>query len=390
MTTHQAAGPLAGFLWQALRALHELMSLETDAVELETIDDIVVFSGQKGVSAVMQAKHSGDIEKTIAKGSVELWKTLWVWAAQHAAGRLPSDAGLFLVTTAKVSPEIALLAKAVSGRTAKDSKALRALLDAAGAAGKNASLTKAYAAWRGLDDATRTSIVARFQIRDAEGDLKGCWRKVEEGLLKMGARKETVERAAQELGGWFHRLAGERLLTSGCRIEREELSAKLAEIHDAQPPRLLPSRHAESSVPSLAETRQASPVFLRQLEVLDADEDVLNRAVTQLHRSRLERNGWLQDRLLGSTHLDEVDVHLWTKWDEVQSRARRAATTSEPKAVGWQIHDECMQFSCPVGPNTLPSHVTCGSYYALSDAPASSRFVRWHPSFSESINVETE
>ena len=105
---HSAAQSAAGYLYQARLALVEaLRYVYRDAgieIAIEKFDDV---SFEKGGSALelLQIKHHLKKSGDLADSSVDLWKTLRVWAeAARADPSLPGRTRFALVTTAQAPP----------------------------------------------------------------------------------------------------------------------------------------------------------------------------------------------------------------------------------------------------------------------------------------------
>src|SRR5690606_16781097 len=69
------------------------------AVYLETLDD-VVFDTSGAPTELLQLKHHCERAANLTDASPDIWKSLRVWVEGRAAGTIPDDARLFLITTA--------------------------------------------------------------------------------------------------------------------------------------------------------------------------------------------------------------------------------------------------------------------------------------------------
>ena len=82
-TSHSAAGPAAGYLYQARLALVEALryAYVDSAIEIavEKFDD-VSFEKSGEALELLQTKHHVKQSRELTDNSVDLWKTLGVWA----------------------------------------------------------------------------------------------------------------------------------------------------------------------------------------------------------------------------------------------------------------------------------------------------------------------
>src|SRR5215211_6080217 len=102
---HSAAQSAAGYLYQARLALAECLRyayVDSDIeIAIEKLDD-VSFEKDGSPLELLQTKHHLKRSGDLTDGSVDLWKTLRVWAeATKADPSLPGRTRLVLVTTAQ-------------------------------------------------------------------------------------------------------------------------------------------------------------------------------------------------------------------------------------------------------------------------------------------------
>ena len=205
---HSAAQSAAGYLYQARLALAECLRYAYDdfsvEIAIEKLDD-VSFEKDGTALELLQTKHHLKKAGDLSDGSVDLWKTLRVWAqAVKADPSLPGRTRFALITTAK-APEgsaAALLRPAGAGFASRDPEAAEALLIKAAAASENESLNKAVAAFTGLSPAIRKELVSGVEVLDGTPLIADLGTSIEKRLRMIAPRGKTAL-AREQLEGWW-------------------------------------------------------------------------------------------------------------------------------------------------------------------------------------------
>jgi len=381
-----AAGSLAGYLWQLRGALLTLFDAEGSTfIEIETHDDVLVRAGDGVVETCVQYKHSFTLG-TLTVASEEWWKAIRVWLHLTTTNRTSPSTGFVFCTTLNVDAGLACLA---DGGTPTE-EAILALCDAMdmqARGGRAAALERAHEAWNATDRASRCGLLRRVRVLDAEPALRQIHEHLDERIHAFGVARDRVPLFRQRLVGWFDPLVEERLENAGCRITRAEFTDVLIEIHEDMSPRVLSSTMADAPTPTLAEERQKDPTYLRQLDLLNANEATLEHSVAMVERARKQRDEYMQTRIVGRVELVRYDDDLVNEWRRVTLRELRTTPSDEPaaEASGWRIFDGCMEVRGSLRGQVPPLHVANGSFHLLADQPADDPRVGWHPAYRERL-----
>jgi hypothetical protein len=364
---------MAGYLWQVRRALLALFDLEAgESIEIETVDDIVIRANDDEILAAVQAKHSfEDAELTIH--SKELWKTIRAWL--DTLGKAPDASRLELATTLTVNASLQALTK--TGASDGELSTIISALDAVAVAKGNASLLKSYQAWQKLQPAEKSAFLKKIVISGAELKLAEVSKRLDDRIRRLGILAPEVPRNRDPLVGWFDTLVEQRLATGGCKINEAEFSAKLAELRQDLAPSLLICKYGSEPVPALEEEYKSEPIYLQQLIIISLNEDFLTRAVQMVHRARLERDEWLQSRVIGELALNEFDDDLANHWNYV--RLKSVGSTDEER--GQDVHANCMSYRTTLRGSYVKLHVLHGSFYLLTDSPPAAPRIGWHQNY---------
>ncbi len=154
-SVYSAAQSAAGYLYQARFALAETLRFAyiDSGVEIavEKLDD-ASFEKDGSPLELLQTKHHLKKSGDLTDASVDLWKTLRVWAdASKADPSLPSRSRFALITTALAPPDSATSYLRPMDAGGRDTAKAEALLMKAAGNSKNAALAKVIAAFLALD-----------------------------------------------------------------------------------------------------------------------------------------------------------------------------------------------------------------------------------------------
>ena len=169
-SVHSAAQSAVGYMYQARLALLEALryAYRDSGIEIavEKLDD-VSFEKDGGALELLQTKHHLKKSGDLTDSSVDLWKTLRVWAETTKADpSLPGRTRFALVTTAQAPTGSAASYLRPAEAGSRDPVKAEAILLKAGGASKNTALAKAITAFTVLTPEMRSALVAAIEIID--------------------------------------------------------------------------------------------------------------------------------------------------------------------------------------------------------------------------------
>lgn len=317
---HSAAQSAAGYLYQARLALAEALRFayadSSVEVSIERLDDV---SFEKNGSAIdlLQTKHHLKRTADLSDGSVDLWKTLGIWAAATTEDpSLPGRTRFALVTTATAAAGSAahILRPATDGVAARDIDAADALLVLAANKSKNVKLADSVAAFKALAPNLRKSLLSSVDILDGApliADLEA----VIEGRLAMIAPRGKASLAREQLEGWWWpRICSLLQASTPGTISVLELEQKLDDIRDSLKRDALPVEvedlHPTSSdLEAIADMR-----FVRQLREIGVGAMRLEYAKRDYYRAFVQRSQWVRQSLLFDGEVSRFERALVEEW----------------------------------------------------------------------------
>ena len=384
---HSAAQSAAGYLYQARLALAECLryaygdfSIE---IAIEKLDD-VSFERDGTAFELLQTKHHLKKIGDLSDGSVDLWKTMRIWAqAVRADPSLPGRTRFALITTAKApdGSAAALLRPAGTVSALRDPVLAESLLMKAAAACENEDLKNALAAFTGLSPAIRKELVSAIEVLDRSPLLADLGAAIEERLRMIAPRGKTVLAREQLEGWWWPRVCAALQAEMPGTIPVLEVEQKLDDIRDALKRDVLPldMEHAEPSpeeIGSLDEMR-----FVRQLQAIGVGSLRLQYAKRDFYRASVQRSRWVRQSLLFDGEVAHFEQRLIEEWQPrfAQMRDGLSADCNELtlRAAGQQLYtwvENDARF--PIRTQTV-RFLTVGSYHILAEDIR----VGWHRDF---------
>jgi len=315
---HSAAQSAAGYLYQARLAVAEALryAYADSGIEIavEKLDD-VSFEKDGSPLELLQTKHHLKKSGDLTDSSVDLWKTLRVWAeAAKADPSLPGRTRFALITTAqaRVGSAASYLRPADAG--GRDPAKAEAMLVAAAEASKNVSLAKAIAAFTALTPEMRKALVAAIEIIDGAPLIADMEALIEERLRMIAPRGKTSLAREQFEGWWWPRICAALQAETPGTIPVLEIEQKLDDIRDSLKRDALPfdMEHVDppqEELDTLDEMR-----FVRQLQSIGIGATRLQYAKRDFYRASVQRSQWARQNLLFDGEVGGFEKTLIEEW----------------------------------------------------------------------------
>ena len=264
---------------------------------------------------LLQTKHHLRRSGNLTDSSVDLWKTLRVWAdAAKADPSLPGRTRFALVTTARAPSGSAASYLRPSDAGSRDPVSAEALLVNAGNASKNTALSKAIAAFGSLTPEMRKSLVAAIEIID-DAPLIGDIASLIEERIRMIAPSGRATLAREQLEGWWWpRICVALQAETPATIPVLEVEQKLDDIRDSLTRDALPLdmedvRPSQEELATLDEMR-----FVRQLQSIALGATRLQYAKRDFYRASAQRSHWARHNLVFDGEVARFDRTLIEEW----------------------------------------------------------------------------
>lgn len=380
---HSAPGQYLGFALQPVRVFHHLLTCPRGAkVSLEFQDDVAVHYADG--SLCLEQTKSALRQNPISDWAEDLWKAFNNWLTMLNAAECQADTTRFriFVTPAKKGAFAETLAAAKSGEDiAAALAAIKLKL------GKLKSAPVCAVHLQALLDATvehQHGLVGNFELEAHVSDPLDSIRDVLRPSIAeahidiivrsgIGQAKQAMDRLIQR---------GEKAILDADAFRRDFH----AFIRQNNLPGLLASITESPSESVVAGVAAARPVFVRQLELIDANDDDRLRAVSDYLRASADRVDWAERGEIFSGSLDGWDEdlvkrHAMAKGDVADLHGEKPAPVQ-----GRLIYRQCAQHQAPLEGRVVPGHFVHGSYNDLADR----RRLGWHGDYHALLDGDGE
>jgi hypothetical protein len=388
---HAAPGQAAGYLYQCEHALLDLIEGAIHnrevTVFLEKLDDIHLEEDDRPVN-ILQVKHHTGGGGSLTNESVDLWRTLDVW--MDVLPRLePEDDPEFSLVSTSSAPSGS--AASLLRREDRDSDvALEVLRETAAT-----STVDRTADWRRrfarLDPIDQRRIVQAMVVRDAEPEILGL-DAVLAGRLRTAVRPEHMAGFIESFKGWWYTRCVAMLRRTEIGVTTSDMLNKLYDLRDRYHPENLPFDYDLGDVTEEEKVSYATRLFIRQLELVAATNELLAIAVDEYHHAFANKSRWLRLGLIDPGELDEFEEKLVREWQRERAfmlaELGDHADPTEQERAGialWRRVSDSQAVT--IRRRFSDQNLTRGSYHELADRAdqPGKRHVGWHPAFEERL-----
>ena len=379
---------LQGYLLQVKHMLYELISVDDRIVSVEKLDDVAVET-DCDVTAV-QVKSVTSSNNPIANRSIVFWKTLYNWCNYVEERSLPSDAVFrFVVVSNSTIEPGSIQGSFKNART--DDEAKKARAEAKNILLGTATVDILPDSYRDyvkyvFDDSRETIVCGiiksmEFEIHNDsyDGDL----------LTKFNNQlipSEYSDILLTYMLGWVTKKVESFTKENkpayiSANEFREALTAQVRACNIAS------ILKAVSKAPSNAEAGgevARLDTYIRQLNLIEADESMLFEAASDFLRAKIEKIEWARRGIVTEESFGDYHDALYRIWTN-KKRILGMTYASEPLKLGMAIYSQCQDDSMRQklqGVET-PSFFGSGSLHGMANAPADEPRIGWHPNYKE-------
>lgn len=371
-------GQFYGYSIQVTRVVaHFLRAQQGQSVSIECLDDVATHAE---TGDLIEQDKSGLAHNPVTDRSPELWKSLANWVRAIRGGALKDDTRFLLYvaqghrgklidsihTTTSIAAASALVVsiRKKFGGQVKLPKGLaehvKEVLSASDEvlARLFASLTLENGSGAPNDDLAAMPGMAAISAAKKEAVL----------TFLLGWAKKTVDKRIEQRRAavipWeeFHKA----FVSAAKKFDRAEnvLIATPVDVTEAELQKELRDRN-----------------YVRQLQIVQCDDDDMVRAVNDYLRSVTHRTNWSEDGDVIESSFDEFESSLDRAWN-----SQRLAVDIEQKALadaerGRLLYVKCQQLKVPLQGMEVPDFFVPGSFHTMAD----SLRIGWHPRFREAV-----
>ena len=378
----EASASALGYVYQLREALYlcvrRLGNLDW-ALAIEAGDDIEEV--RRDGRTYYQLKHRAPGTR-MTNASVDLWKTLRIWAhAIHHEQLDLAQTDLILLTTAELPDgSVGSMLQPEESRQRDERKALEALTTTRSIS-KSDTLAKAFAAFDLLQPAQLERMVSKIQVIGNAPDVDAVEQKLRQAAITAVGRDHATSFLIR-LEGWFFRRTIRQLRAGGLdAITGLDFDAVFSDLRNQFGRANLPIDEDIAEMEADFVKYSGRP-FVRQLELIELGSRRVNRAVRDYMRAVTQRSRWLNENLLLPQELSRYERRLIEEWEElfddmVDTLGVEAAETEKIAAATTIYRWAMTEAQRRIRPECDEPFVAKGSFHILADDYK----VGWHMDF---------
>lgn len=368
-----ASGQYLGFALQPVRACFRLLSEPPSSkVSLEYADDVAVHYDDGTI--LLEQDKSALASNPLSNGAKDLWKTIQNWSEYVEGHNLDfSDCRYVLYVTPQRAGEIANLLNDCSNEGSLkeiDTKLADYLLVHSPRGYARSGIKKI----QGLTFETRLAFLKNISILSEADPLYAL-----KARLSLAVDPSLIDEATKAIIGlakedfdFLVRQQQQPVISTGA------FQAKAYDFLGRFNLRnMWPRLHPEPSSEDLAAELSKRPVFIRQLELVDAGEPFKNFAVNDFLRTSGDKSAWAAKGIINEELLDEWDTSLLRRFQMVSGETDALHADKTPEQRGLAVCSRCSNFQTKMDSKDVPDYFVSGSYHALADQ----KTIGWHPDF---------
>lgn len=375
---------MLGYLYQCrLALLYTLRKTKREPgiqVAIERFDDVTFDEGYTPAERI-QAKHKLNGSASLSDRSVDLWKTLRIWAEDMLKGELtPETTILSLITTAQASPGSAASYLRVNDRN--ELIALDLLLEASHAQAPAAGNSAGYAAFNALPQADSKRLIHSIVVMDAAPQISGVREEINDEVFYAVNPKHLTGFVDRLEGWWFKRVIGHLSKASQDPILGQEVEAEIEYIREQYQAENLTIDFFEAEPTGGVHESSDRRVFVEQLRLIVLSNPRIADAIRDYYRAFQQRSLWLREDQLVIDELDRYEERLIDEWRRYRDRLLEDLGDNSEETEKVQLGKRLfnwMHFDAdiPIRQKCREPYVQRGSFHILAD----DQKVGWHPDF---------
>jgi hypothetical protein len=385
---HGASESATGYLYQCRYALFagldEMANSPNLEISIEKFDDIA-FEENGDPVALIQTKHHINGIGNLTDNSLDLWKTLGIWAGLVAKDpQTPFRIRLMLLTTGEAPTGSA--ASFLRARDRDEDKAHALLLSAANnsRSDRNRDFCQAF---RDLPETARMSLLRAVTVLDKSGNILNVREEIC-SHLRFAVPREKVEILVERLEGWWFAMVIRAMTGNETAIPVTAIENKIDELRENFKRDALPVDYADKTPsPAVVAALDKRP-FVHQLRLISIGDRRVEFAIRDFYRASEQRSKWAREDLLIDGELEVYERQLIEAWeprfegmkDQLESDCLPITKIDAGKKLYTWVETEA---DYPL--RTVKERFLChGSFHILANQCK----VGWHPDYSSHIQTE--
>ncbi len=139
-----------------------------------------------------------------------------------------------------------------------------------------------------------------------------------------------------------------------------------------------PSIQPQPDIEEVRKIRAERPVFIKQLELIELNEKLKDRAIIDFLRTSADKSIWAERGIINEDTLNTWDDILERQYDFVCTEVNATQADLNEVQKGQSTYTRCASHQTKLEGKEVPDHFVNGSYNVLSN----NEVVGWHPDYA--------
>lgn len=381
LVKHSAPGPYLGFSLQPVRLCYHLLSSPPDSsVSLELLDDVAIHYANGNV--LLEQCKSALSHNALSDWSEDLWKTIANWLAAVESQKVDGRKAMFCLYV--TPPKSGKVSSAIHDATSADAVDLL-LQQIKGKLSKKAAPPKCMPHVQKFLDVTaalRNQVICKTSVFSQDVDPIQPLRTLLAPTVPDGSIDVICEAA---IG--MAQARADRLIRDGmpALIGVAEFRKSFhAFVQQNNMPGYLASLTAAPTTADTKAVLTSRPMFVQQLQLIEASEAQQLRAASDLMRTSGDKVKWAAAGFIYDDTFKDWEDSLLRRHDAFAGEVKDLHSDKPEVVQGRLIYGRCSVLEVPIGSRTVPNYFTHGAFNDLADRQE----LGWHPEYKALLDEE--
>ena len=388
---HEASASATGYLFQCryalLAGLQVIQEHPDFEISVERFDDVAFESAGEPVKLI-QTKHHISKNGNLTDASVDLWKTLLIWAKKADADVDSISRTQFVLLTTACAPEAS--AASLLRMRDRDEEAADVLLMKVVEHSTNSVNMDAYSVYKALPQDVRLRLLRAITILDGSPNILDVRDDIVRELYHSAGRLHVNQLVERLEGWWFSTVIEALSQPKPAPISVLAIDQRIDELREEFRRDSLPVDFGSSTPPASVVAELDSRPFVLQLRKINVGQVRVEYAIRDYYRASEQRSRWAREDLVVDGELARYEQELVEAWQPRHAAAveelRPSCTPDDKVLAGQLVFKSAEQEAIYPLRSVRERFLTHGSYHMLSNRYA----VGWHPDFSPSQEPGTK
>lgn len=381
LVKHSAPGPYLGFSLQPVRLCYHLLSSPSDSsVSLELLDDVAIHYANGNV--LLEQCKSALSHNALSDWSEDLWKTIANWLVAVESKKVDGRTTTFRLYV--TPPKSGKVSSAIHDATSADAVdlLLRQIEDKLSKKAEPPKCMPHVQRFLDVAAALRNQVICKTSILSSDVDPIQPLRNLLAPTVPDGSIDVICEAAIGMAQARADRLIREGMpALIGVAEFRKSFHAF---VQQNNMPGYLASLTAAPTTADAKAVLTSRPMFVRQLQLIEATEEQQLRAASDFMRTSGDKVKWAEAGFIYDDTFKDWEDSLLRRHQAFAGEVNDLYSDKPTVVRGRLTYGRCSVLEVPIGSRTVPSYFTHGAFNDLADRQE----LGWHPEYQVLLDEE--